>query len=189
MGDRIIGTLGAAARYQALQCGSDLTFDGRELFYSKRRGLIGHESPLNLNDPAYFGKMSELLDEIIEQRRADALSYEEYLKKVEELARKVATGQADSTPSELDTPGKRALYNNLLESPAAAVAEAQTYAGKDPVVALAERIHRSVMEKRPADWRGVTSREQVIKEALYDELNNIDEVERIFTILKQQPEY
>lgn len=143
----------------------------------------------HLNDPAYFGKMSELLDEIIEQRRAEALEYEEYLKKIEELARKVATGQAESTPSELDTPGKRALYNNLLESPAAAVAEVQTYAGKDPVVALAERIHRSVLEKRPADWRGVTSREQVIKEALYDELNDIDEVERIFTILKQQSEY
>ena len=143
----------------------------------------------HLNDPAYFGTMSELLDEIIEQRRAEALSYEEYLKQIEELARKVATGQADSTPSELDTPGQRALYNNLMKAPAPGVEEAQSYGGKDPMVVLAQQIHRSILEKRPEGWRGVESRERVIKETLYDELRDIDTVERIFTILKQHPEY
>ena len=57
--------------------------------------------------------MSALLDEIIAARKAKAIEYEEYLKRIAELAKKVEAGQAEDTPEELDTPGKRALYNNL----------------------------------------------------------------------------
>jgi hypothetical protein len=42
-----------------------------------------------------------------------AIEYEEYLKRIAELARQVEAGQPPGTPAELDTPGKRALYNNL----------------------------------------------------------------------------
>ena len=34
----------------------------------------------NLTDPAYYEKMSALLDEIIATRKAKAIEYEEYLK-------------------------------------------------------------------------------------------------------------
>ena len=57
--------------------------------------------------------MSALLDEIIAARKAKAIEYEEYLKRIAELAKKVEAGQAEDTPEKLDTPGKRALYNNL----------------------------------------------------------------------------
>ncbi len=67
----------------------------------------------HLNDPAYYEKMSALLDEIIAARKAKAIEYEEYLKRIAELAKKVEAGQAEETPEKLDTPGKRALYNNL----------------------------------------------------------------------------
>ena len=67
----------------------------------------------HLNDPAFYEKMSALLDEIIAARKAKAIEYEEYLKRIAELAKKVEAGQAEETPEELDTPGKRALYNNL----------------------------------------------------------------------------
>jgi type I restriction enzyme R subunit len=40
-----------------------------------------------LTDPAYFEKMSALLDEIIAARKAKAIAYEEYLKRIGELAR------------------------------------------------------------------------------------------------------
>ncbi len=138
----------------------------------------------HLNDPVYFGKMSELLDEIISQRKAGALEYEAYLKTLEELVRKVSAGHAPETPPELDTPGKRALYNNLRVT-----GEAAAYAGEARPTDLALRVHQAVMGSRPADWRGVTTREEVIKQALYDELGDVDEVERIFGIIKQQPEY
>ncbi len=67
----------------------------------------------HLNDPAYYEKMSALLDEIIAARKAKAIEYEEYLKRIAELAKKVEAGQAEETPKTLNTPGKRALYNNL----------------------------------------------------------------------------
>ncbi|MDI9519144.1 MAG: HsdR family type I site-specific deoxyribonuclease, partial [Bacillota bacterium] len=37
-------------------------------------------------NPKYYGKLSEMLEQIIEQRRIDALEYEEYLNKVVEIA-------------------------------------------------------------------------------------------------------
>ena len=42
--------------------------------------------------------MSALLDEIIAARKAKAIEYEEYLKRIAELAKQVEAGQADDTP-------------------------------------------------------------------------------------------
>ena len=64
-------------------------------------------------DPAFFEKMSKLLDELIKQRKANALSYEEYLKEIAELAKQTNEGQSDDMPEVINSPGKRALYNNL----------------------------------------------------------------------------
>ena len=55
----------------------------------------------HLNDPAYYDKMSALLDEIIADRKAKAIDYEEYLKRIAELAKQVQSGQADDTPEQL----------------------------------------------------------------------------------------
>jgi type I restriction enzyme, R subunit len=126
----------------------------------------------HLNDPAYYEKMSALLDEIIAARKARAIEYEEYLKRIAELAKKVEAGQADDTPTKLDTPGKRALYNNL---------------GRNEDAAL--RIDAAVKNVLPDDWRGVLAKEQVIKRALYDVLQDVAEVERIFPIVRAQTEY
>src|SRR5205823_11792919 len=61
----------------------------------------------HLNDPAFYEKMSALLDEIIAGRKAKAIEYEEYLKRIAELARRVEAGQAEETPEQLNTPGRR----------------------------------------------------------------------------------
>jgi len=126
----------------------------------------------HLNDPAYYDKMSALLDEIIAARKAKAIEYEEYLKQIAELAKRVAAGQSGDLPPALNTPAKRALYNNL---------------NKDEALALV--IHETVRKTRPDAWRGVYSREQMIKGALYDVLRDEAEVERIFLIIKAQKEY
>ena len=126
----------------------------------------------HLNDPAFFEKMSALLDEIIAARKAKAIEYQEYLSQIAELAKKVAAGQTDETPKTLDTPGRRALYNNL---------------GQNEELAL--RIDRVVRRNRPDGWRGVQARERVIKAALHEVLQDVNEVERIFLIIRQQTEY
>ena len=50
------------------------------------RRLIIDEQPIN---PKYYETMSELLVALIEQRREEALDYQEYLEKIVELTRKV----------------------------------------------------------------------------------------------------
>jgi type I restriction enzyme R subunit len=125
-----------------------------------------------LNDPAFYDKMSMLLDEIIAIRKSKAIEYEEYLKRIADLAKKVEAGQSDQTPEKLNTPGKRALYNNL---------------DHDEAMALA--IDEGVKRVRPDGWRGIQSREQIIKAELYNLLQDIAAVERIFLIIKAQKEY
>ena len=126
----------------------------------------------HLNDPAYYEKLSALLDEIIADRKAKAIEYEDYLKSIADLAARVQAGQSPDTPDSLDTPGKRALYSNLGENEE-----------------LALEIDYTVKAKSPDGWRGVQAREQVVKRALYDVLQDIDDVERIFSIIKAQKEY
>ncbi len=151
----------------------------------------------HLSDPAYYEKMSTLLDEIITLRKAKAIEYEEYLKRIADLARKVEAGLAEDTPEQLrSSPALRALYNNLKRgrgSPARAdrVAEAPSeYAiSSDPVLNLALKIDAAVKRVRPDGWRGVQAREQIIKAALYEILQDEAEVERVFLIIKAQREY
>ncbi len=50
-----------------------------------RRKIID-EQPVN---PKYFEKMSHLLDELIKQRREEALAYEKYLEKIVELTEQI----------------------------------------------------------------------------------------------------
>lgn len=71
----------------------------------------------HLNDPAYYESMSALLDEIIAARKTKAIEYEQYLKRIAELVKKVDAGQAEDTPEPLrKSPALRALYNNLKKT-------------------------------------------------------------------------
>jgi len=144
-----------------------------------------------LNDPAFYERMSALLNEIIAARKAKAIEYEEYLRRIGEVATQTQTGRADETPQALNTPGKLALYNNLKASPKRQMSEnASAYsADGDPVLALALKLDEVVRLSRPDGWRGVQSREQTVKRAIYDVLKDVDEVERIFKIIFQQHEY
>ena len=151
----------------------------------------------HLNDPAYYDKMSAILDEIIRFRKEQADSYEAYLKQIAELAKRVEAGQqAEDTPVQLNTPGRRALYNNLRQGPGSGnqmgVAEPSPEYGnaaKEEVLALAIRIDETVKHTRPDGWRGVQAKENVIKAALYGIMQDVTEVERIFLIIEKQKEY
>jgi type I restriction enzyme R subunit len=151
----------------------------------------------HLHDPAYYEKMSALLDEIIAARKAKAIEYEDYLKRIAALAQQVEAGQADDTPEVLKkSPALRALYNNLKkhdakpEGPEMAAEEGVEYIVRgDPVLQLALQIDTTGKQVRPDDWRGVEPRERVIKQALFGILQDVVEVERIFLIIKAQKEY
>lgn len=126
----------------------------------------------HLSDPAYFSSMSELLDVIIKLLRAKHITYEEYLRRIADLVVKTNAGAADGTPSSLDTPGKRALFNNL---------------NRDAELAL--KVDEAVRNSRPNNWRGSQPKERVIQQALFMILDDLAEVDRVFLIIKAQPEY
>lgn len=127
----------------------------------------------HLNDPAFYDKMSTLLNEILADLKAQRITYGEFLKRVAVVVRQVQTGKADDTPEKLNTPGKRALYNNLNKN-------------ED----LALKIDGTVRQVRPNAFRGNKAKENVIKAALLPLLgNDKPEVERVFLIIKAQTEY
>ncbi len=78
------------------------------------RRLIINESPV---DPAYYEKMSKLLDALIDLRRKGVVSYKEYLDQIAALTRDAAQpgGGPGGYPAVLKTGAQRALYNNLDE--------------------------------------------------------------------------
>jgi type I restriction enzyme R subunit len=102
--------------------------------------------------------------------------------------RRWGAGQAEDTPKQLNTPGRRALYNNI-RSGSAEPAAAYGHANKDDALELTLRIDETIKQVRPDDWRGVQAKERVIKAALYGILQDEAEVERIFFIITQHKEY
>ena len=134
-----------------------------------RRAILQQRS----NNPAFYDKMSEVLDDVIAKLRDERLDYEQFMQEMAELAARVRAGMSDNTPVALDTAGKRALYNNLKD---------------DEELAL--KIDAAVRRSKPADFRGNRVKENIIKQAIYPLLNDdVDEVERIFQIITAQQEY
>jgi type I restriction enzyme R subunit len=157
------------------------------------RKLIIDEQPIN---PKYYEKMSELLDALIEQRRKEALDYQEYLRRIVELTKKVTSPEASGEyPARMSTPGKRALYDNL---------------NKGEGLALA--VDAAVRASRQDDWRsnpfkirrvrnairgaleGLGAQAGVVLEApsAYDTKSSEsleERVDRIFALVKNQDEY
>lgn len=126
----------------------------------------------HLIDPAYFEEMSKLLAAIIKERKDGAVNYEEYLKKIAELAKRISNPIRENMPAGITTKAQQALYNNL---------------GKNESLAL--KLNEAVLRVRRADWRGDRPKELEIKAELYKILNDEAEVERIFPIIKNQHEY
>lgn len=111
------------------------------------RKLILDEQPIN---PKYYERMSELLDALIEQRRREALEYQKYLRKIVEITKQAMDPAAGGTyPRTMNTPGKRALYDNL---------------GMNEALALA--VDEAVRTNRQDDWRGNRVKAKRVKFAI-----------------------
>jgi type I restriction enzyme R subunit len=127
----------------------------------------------HLNDPAFYDRMSELLDQVLDDLRQKQLDYEEFLKQIADVAKRVQAGTAADTPAALNTPAKRALYHNLANDES-----------------LALQIDEVVRRVRPDSFRGNQTKENEIKRALLPLLGHDQaEVERIFLIVAAQLEY
>ena len=142
-----------------------------------------------LTDPKFYERMSQLLDDLIKQSREDAVAYEEFLRKAEELVKQLAAKQPQAgVPAALH--GRRealVLFNNL-GSVAATSFVCPT--DVDERAELALQIDRAIRERAPAGWKGDQAREAQVQNALFPLLSRDREATRaVFEIVKKQPGY
>jgi type I restriction enzyme R subunit len=136
------------------------------------RRLIIDEMPTN---PKYYQRMSELLGELVRQRKRADIEYQEYLAKIIELSKQVKNPeQSPYYPATINSKAKQALFDNL---------------GQDETKALS--VHDAVMESRQADWRGNQLKERAIKIAIKKVLVKISDegLKGLFEIIEKQNEY
>jgi type I restriction enzyme R subunit len=145
----------------------------------------------HLIDPSFFENMSTLLAEIIKERKANAVSYAEYLEKIAKLVQQVNEGKTDDTPEILKTPAQRVIYNNL---------------GKDERLAIL--IDTAIKKSKRDGFRGNLAKEREVKSSIYSTLKDyskgmdtitlgeppvtygiVQTVESIFKIIVEQREY
>ncbi|MFZ3003829.1 MAG: HsdR family type I site-specific deoxyribonuclease [Undibacterium umbellatum] len=144
-----------------------------ETIENNMRKTIIDENPVN---PKYYERMSELLDAIIEDRRRQVISYQEYLEKIKSLARKVVKPQGDTKnpyPASIDSQAKRALFDNL---------------NSDEV--LANKIDTAIRYTKKADWVGDRFKEREIANAIREEAAGYDvDVATVLELAKNQRDY
>ena len=125
-------------------------------------------------NPAYYSKMSEVLEQLILERKQGVISYTQLLERYLELAKNVTVPEDnDRYPESIRKSGAmRTFYDNC---------------GEDEKMAI--RLHRAVMSSKTDDFRNNPVKEIRIKRAMYQVLKDDDMVERLYKIVVEQEEY
>ncbi|MGZ5075059.1 MAG: type I restriction endonuclease subunit R [Methylobacter sp.] len=142
-----------------------------ETIENNMRKVIIDEQPIN---PKYYEKMSELLDALISQRRAEAVSYEAYLKEVKKLAENITKPQGGSSyPDSMNTRGKQSLYDNL-----------------DKNEELVTRLDTAIRYTKKADWKTNRFKQRDVENAVKEELGGYQvDIKDLMELIKSQSEY
>ena len=135
------------------------------------RRVIIDEMPTN---PRYYMHMSQILAELVAQRKRDDLEYQEYLQRIVDLSKQVRQPEtSERYPSTLKTKALQALYDNLDENEEKAL-----------------ELDAAVRGSLQADFRGHPIKERRVRNAIVELLDASDEeIDRIFDIIKSQDEY
>ena len=125
-------------------------------------------------NPAYYSKMSEVLEQLILDRKRGVIAYKQLLQRYLELAKNISKPEDNNHyPESIRKSGAmRAFYDNC---------------GEDEQLAI--RLHKAVMSSKMDGFRNNPTKENRIKRELYKVLKNEDAVERLFKIVVEQEEY
>jgi type I restriction enzyme R subunit len=125
-------------------------------------------------NPAYYSKMSEILEQLILDRKKGVITYKQLLKRYLELAKNVSSPEDNEHyPESIRKSGAmRAFYDNC---------------GEDEKLAIS--LHKAVMSSKMDGFRNNPVKEIRIKRALYNLLQDDDAVERLYKIVVEQEEY
>lgn len=130
----------------------------------------------------YYSKLSEMLKKIIQQRKIEAMSYEEYLRQVVELAKAIIHPEEDSGyPEKIrDSFARMALYDHFN-------------ANFDLTIDVDETIRITI----EPGWKANFQKQQRIRYAIYNKLLDHmfpkkkaeEETKEVYIIAERQPEY
>lgn len=144
-----------------------------ETITNNMRKVIIDERAMN---PKYYDRMSELLDAIIEERRQQAIDYQEYLAKLLDAAKQLGTQESDTKyPDWADNGAKRALVDFF-----------------SPDEHLAIEIDTIVRDTKPDAWVGNALKERKVKNAIRANLgSDFDQTKlnELFELVKARHEY
>lgn len=134
------------------------------------------------SNEVYYGKLSEMLQRIIEERRIEAMSYEEYLRQVVELAQAILHPEdsSDYPATVKDSEAKRALYDYF-----------------DQHEQLAIDIDSAIRQAMRPDWKRNFQKQQNIRLAIYQNLlahgysedEATEKTNEVFDLTGRQVEY
>jgi type I restriction enzyme R subunit len=136
------------------------------------RRLIIDEMAVN---PKYYEKMSQLLDALIQDRKREAMNYKAYLAKIVELTRKISKPETQTTyPAAINSPARRALYDNLDEN-------------ED----LAVELDKVIRYTKKDAWRGNRFKEREVVNVVREVLARyeVQKTDEIIEIVKNQRDY
>jgi type I restriction enzyme R subunit len=134
------------------------------------RKVIIEESQAN---PKYYERMSALLTELVKQRKDESIAYEEYLKRIKELAENVSNPSSTSSyPASLSTKAKQALFDNL---------------NNNEILALA--LDNVIQSNKLDGWRDGGLKEKKLRIAVNELLKDDEKTEELMQIIKAQNEY
>jgi type I restriction enzyme R subunit len=149
-----------------------------------------------LTDPRFYEEISKLLDDLIKQKREETISYEEFLKRMEALAKKLAKGYTSSDiPDALQgNQSAIAVYNNLPDilasEPNTNEIQQTSAAYGDKRLQLTLKIDRVMREEAPAAWKGDPARESQVLNALYPVMEKSKAATKaLFDLIKNIPGY
>lgn len=134
------------------------------------------------SNSVYYGKLSEMLKKIIMQRKVEAMSYEEYLRQVVELAEAILHPESNSIyPDEIKySAARRALYDHFEEN-----------------VELTIDVDGAIRISIEPEWKRNFQKQQRIRLAIYKKLllhmytneKATEETNNVFDIAQRQDEY
>lgn len=137
-----------------------------ETIVNNVRKILTDERMMN---PKYYDHVSDLLTALIEQRRKEAIDYENYLAQLIELARKARPGGE----SPIHT-GLQALVDTLGDEP------------------LARRIDMVIHDVKPHGWIDSKLKQRLVQNAIRAELPadfDDDEFDELMAVVKAHDEY
>ena len=107
----------------------------------------------------YYGKLSDMLNALVQQRKAEAISYEEYLNQVVALAKSILHPENDDTYPESvrDSAAKRMLYDYF-----------------DSNEELANEIDNAIKNSSRPGWHSNKQKRNRVRNTIADTLGHYD---------------